>query len=138
MQRVTVNDVMARHPVAIKKGTSLPQAVDTLVNHHLPGLPVVDDSNRVVGFISEQDCLGHLLEETYYDQGSPSVEDVMTANAVTVEPDMLLIDLAQRLLRLRPKTFPVVQEGQLVGMVTRTHVVDALRRQRDSMDRKKR
>ncbi len=137
MQRVTVRDIMARHPVAIKKGTSLPQAVDTLVNHHLPGLPVVDDGNHVIGFISEQDCLGHLLEETYYDQGAPSVDDVMTRNAVTLEPNMLLIDLAQRVLRLRPKTFPVVEEDQLVGMVTRTHVVDALRRQRDNMDRKK-
>lgn len=137
MQRVTVGDIMARHPVAIKKGTSLPEAVDTLVNHHLPGLPVVDDGNHVIGFISDQDCLPHLLEDTYYDQGSPSVEDVMTRNAVTLEPDMLLIDLAERLLRLRPKTFPVVEEGQLVGMVTRTHVVDALRRQRDNMDRRK-
>jgi len=137
MQRVTVNDITAHHPVAIKRGTSLPEAVDTLVNHHLPGLPVVNDANHVIGFISEQDCLHHLLEETYYDQGSPSVDDVMTANAVTVEPDMLLIDLAQRLLRLRPKTFPVVQEGQLVGMVTRTHVVDALRRQRANTERRK-
>lgn len=137
MDRVTVGDVMARHPVAIKKGTSLPEAVDTLVNHHLPGLPVVDDSNHVVGFISEQDCLGHLLEETYYDQGAPSVEDVMTREAVTVDPDMLLIDLAERVLRLRPKTFPVVQEGQLVGMITRTNIVDALRRQRDNMNNRK-
>ena len=137
MQRVTVRDIMARHPVAIKKGTSLPEAVDTLVNHHLPGLPVVDDENHVIGFISEQDCLSHLLEETYYDQGAPSADDVMTRSAVTLDPDMLLIDLAERVLRLRPKTFPVVEEGQLVGMVTRTHVVDALRRQRDNMDRKK-
>lgn len=137
MQRVTVRDIMARHPVAIKMGTSLPQAVDTLVNHHLPGLPVVDEGNHVIGFVSEQDCLAHLLEETYYDQGSPSVDDVMTRSAVTLEPEMLLIDLAERVLKLRPKTFPVVEEGQLVGMVTRTHVVDALRRQRGNLDRKK-
>ena len=137
MQRVTVRDIMARHPVAIKKGTSLPEAVDTLVNHHLPGLPVVDDGNHVIGFISEQDCLSHLLEETYYDQGAPSADNVMTRSAGTLDPEMLLVDLAERVWRLRPKTFPVVEEGQLVGMVTRTHVVDALRRQRDNMDRKK-
>lgn len=137
MKGVTVRDVMAKHPQAIKAGTSLPEAVDILMNHHLPGLPVVDESNHVVGFISEQDCLGHLLGDTYYDQGSPAVEDVMTREALTVTPDMLLIDLAERMLRLRPKGFPVVEEGQLVGMITRGLVVQALRKRRDEIDRNK-
>lgn len=137
MKEVTVRDAMARHPQAIKAGTSLPEAVDTLMNHHLPGLPVVDESNRVIGFISEQDCLGHLLGDTYYDQGAPAVEDVMTREAQTIAPDVLLVDLAERMLRLRPKGFPVVEEGQLVGMITRGMVVDALRKKRDEIDRNK-
>jgi CBS domain-containing protein len=137
MQGITVGDVMARHPRAIKAGTSLPEVVDTLLAHHLPGLPVVNESNHVIGFVSEQDCLGHLLGDTYYDQGAPAVEDVMTREAMCVEPDHLLVDLAERMLKLRPKTFPVVQEGQLVGMISRSLVVQTLRKDRDAMDRKK-
>ncbi len=64
------------------------------------------------------------------------VDGIMTSNAVTLDPAMLLMDLARRVLHLRPWTFPVVKEGLHEGAVTRPHVVDAWRRQCANSERK--
>ena len=57
MQEMTVRALMAKHPMAIKTGTELTEVVDALLQHKFTGLPVVDSQNKVVGFVSEHDCL---------------------------------------------------------------------------------
>ena len=69
----TVRDIMARHPASIRIGTDLTEVVEVLLRQHMTGLPVVDDADRVVGFVSEQDCLRSLLVSSYHGEGSPRV-----------------------------------------------------------------
>jgi predicted transcriptional regulator len=83
MQEMTVRALMAKHPMAIEMGTELTEVVDVLLQHKFTGLPVVDSQNKVVGFVSEQDCLRRLLISSYHCEGSLVVEEFMHDQPLT-------------------------------------------------------
>ena len=97
--------------------------VKTLLHNHVTGLPVVDDHRKVIGFVSEQDCIHALLVSNYHHEGDPIVDDVMFRNPVTISPEMSVVDLAQNLGAGKPKVYPVVDHDRLIGIVTRTAIL---------------
>lgn len=126
MRSLTVSDVMWSHIEPIRCGTPLAKVVKRLLTHHVTGLPVVDNELRVVGFVSEQDCIHALLVSRYHREGDPVVDDVMFRAPVLVSADTAVIDLAQRLGAGRPKIYPVVESDRLIGIVTRTAILAQL------------
>lgn len=126
MQSLKVSDVMWNHIEPIRCGTPLTKVVKTLLHNHVTGLPVVDDHRRVIGFISEQDCIHALLVSNYHREGDPTVDDVMFRNPVTISAEMAVVDLAQNLGAGKPKVYPVVDHGRLIGIVTRTAILAEL------------
>ena len=131
MGSLLVRDVMAPHPPAIKLGTDITDVVDTLLKHHLTGMPVIDNDEHVVGFVSEQDCLRKLLVSSYHAEGAPKVEDVMHSDPLTVDVEDSVVDIAQQMLKQKPKIYPVLdQNRRLVGMLIRSHVLRAIKNNR--------
>ncbi|MDF1821166.1 MAG: CBS domain-containing protein [Alcanivoracaceae bacterium] len=130
-----VSDVMARHPASIKVGTDITDVVDILLRLKTTGLPVVADNRKVVGFISEQDCLRSLLVSSYHCEGSPVVEDIMHIDPYTLAAEDNLVDVANLMIMQKPKIYPVVDDsGTLVGLLTRGHVLNALKDSRQHCD----
>jgi len=123
MQSLKVSDVMWNHIEPIRRGTPLTKVVKTLLHNHVTGLPVVDDHRKVIGFVSEQDCIHALLVSNYHREGDPLVDDVMFRNPVTISPEMAVVDLAQNLGAGKPKVYPVVDHDRLIGIVTRTAIL---------------
>lgn len=128
MQSLKVSDVMSNHIKPIRCGTLLTKVVKTLLHNHVTGLPVVDDHRKVIGFISEQDCIHALLISSYHGEGEPEVDDVMFRNPMAISPEMSLVDLAQNLGAGKPKVYPVTDHGKLIGIVTRTAILVELAR----------
>ena len=128
MRSLKVSDVMWNHMEPIRCGTPLTRVVKILLQNHVSGLPVVDDHRKVIGFISEQDCIHALLVSSYHCEGDPIVDDVMFREPVTISPEMAMVDLAQNLGAGKPKVFPVVDHGRLIGIVTRTAILAELAR----------
>jgi predicted transcriptional regulator len=126
MQSLKVSDVMSNHIEPVRCGTPLTKVVKTLLHNHVTGLPVVDDHRKVIGFISEQDCIHALLVSNYHHEGDPLVDDVMFRNPVTISPEMSVVDLAQNLGAGKPKVYPVVDHNRLIGIVTRTAILSEL------------
>lgn len=126
MSQQRIRDIMQTHVPAVTPGTSLREAVDLLLLHRLTGLPVIDAERSVVGFVSEHDCLHLLLIASYHCEGSPTVAEVMHEGALTVQADEGIVDLAHRMNTQKPKVYPVVEEGRLIGLVTRTDLLRAL------------
>lgn len=130
-----VRDVMANHPASIKVGTEVTDVVDVLLRLKMTGLPVVDADGIVVGFISEQDCLRSLLVSSYHCEGSPNVEDIMHKEPYTVAADDSVVDVANLMIMQKPKIYPVVSsDGRLAGLLTRGHVLNALKNSRQHCD----
>ncbi|MGF2735741.1 CBS domain-containing protein [Marinobacter sp. DUT-1] len=128
MRSLKASDVMWNHIEPVRCGTPLTKVVKTLLTNHVTGLPVVDDHRRVLGFVSEQDCIHSLLVSSYHCEGDPIVDDVMFRQPVTISPEMAVVDLAQNLGAGKPKVYPVVDHGKLVGIVTRTAILAELAR----------
>lgn len=128
MQSLTVADYMNRHPVVFTATMSIEEAVERLLQSHQRGGPVVDSEQRVVGFLSEQDCLAAMLRDTYHNEQSANVGDCMFTGDVLMVPDHYSItDLAQSMQTNKPKIYPVVDSaGILVGIITRTDVLRAI------------
>ncbi|MDV2078961.1 MULTISPECIES: CBS domain-containing protein [Marinobacter] len=126
MRSLKVSDVMWNHIEPIRCSTPLAKVVKALLSNHVSGLPVVDDHRKVIGFVSEQDCIHALLVSSYHCEGEPIVNDVMFHAPVTVTPEMAVVDLAQNLGAGKPKVYPVVDHDRLVGIVTRSAILAEL------------
>lgn len=134
MRSLKASDVMWNHIEPVRCGTPLTSVVKTLLHNHVTGLPVVDEHRHVIGFVSEQDCIHSLLVSSYHGEGEPIVDDVMKSEVLTISPEMSVVDLAQDLGPGRPKVFPVVEHGRLVGIVTRSALLAELARTSQGLD----
>ena len=127
MDLLKVADYMHRHPVTVTVDMPVELAVDRLIKGRQTGGPVVDSNNKIIGFVSEQDCLARMLMSTYHDQQSARVADVMSVEVLSVKAYYGIIDLAQMMLKTKPKVYPVVDDdGYLLGIITRTDVLGAI------------
>lgn len=128
-----VQDVMSQ-PVTIRPQASLGEAEQLLEKHRFNGLPVVDVTGDLVGFVTSLDLLRAFTfgEDTilppYEDIMRRPVEDVMTREPHTVRPRTPLTRILRKMIDTRNKSFPVVDDDRLVGIVAREDVMRALRR----------
>ncbi len=110
------HEVMTRAVVAVRDDRAISDAAQLLVEHGISGMPVVDSEDTVVGIITERDVL--LRHELIR-----FVSDVMTPNVITVEESTPLVDIVDILLAHSIKRVPVLREGRLVGIVSRSDVI---------------
>ena len=137
-----VGDVMTREVVTVPPGASLKEAAHLLVEHRISGLPVVDTENHVLGVLSEAEVLSkeaaglqlHTPLASLPGLGGEVdrsklearlVGEAMTAPAVTIEPQRPVALAAARMIERGVNRLPVVDEGRLVGIVTRADLIQA-------------
>ncbi|WP_372878146.1 CBS domain-containing protein [Spongiibacter marinus] len=123
---IRVRDIMTSPAPFVRMHTPLGEVVDTLLRSRVMGLPVLDDSDRVVGFVSEQDCIHSMLVSSYHCEGVPNVDDVMHNEVLAVEAEQNIVDLAQNMGKNKPKLYPVIEDGKLLGLITRSAILSAL------------
>lgn len=118
----------AMYPVNTPLTVSMPlvDAVSNILDSGYIGLPVVDHEARVVGFLSEHDCLPHLITDSYHCDSHIEVSDIMRTDPLTVTLGQSVVDLAQQMGLNKPKVYAVVDEGKLVGIITRSMVMREL------------
>lgn len=121
-----VRDIMSRDCYRVSPNTSITTLAQGLALHRLPGAPVVDASDHLIGFISEQDVLSRVLDSIYHDDEAPLVHELMRQEVLTTTPNKSITDLAQEMMGAKPKIYPVVEQRQLVGIVTRRDILIAL------------
>ncbi|NIO47266.1 MAG: CBS domain-containing protein, partial [Planctomycetales bacterium] len=76
-------DYMAKELVTVQPDTSAYDAIGLLLKHQISGMPVVDASGKLVGILSERDCLKTLLDAQYHELPTAQVKDLMTAEVRT-------------------------------------------------------
>ena len=123
----TAREIMVRSLVTLSPEMTAVAAAERLLEREISGAPVVDPDGRLLGLLSEFDCLQAVASAEYEMDSHDAVETVaelMTRECHTVSPDIDLFGLAHEFVRLRVRRFPVVEEGRLLGQVSRR---DALR-----------
>lgn len=139
-----VCDLMTGEVVTVTPTTSLRDAAVLLTAKGISGMPVVNDANEVVGVLSEADIvvkaggevarnrlLGWLLEADFGLEDkikAETVGDAMTAPAVSISPKRPVHEAARLMVSENVNRLPVVENGKLVGIVTRADIVRAFTR----------
>jgi CBS domain-containing protein len=154
MAELTVGDIMQRDPVTASPRDDVSSLIKLLREHELPGVPVVVDDHRLVGIVTERDLVLrgddadlHLptyielfggivfleplqhLEDKLRKAFANSVEEMMTADVDTIAPQASVHEAARLISRSGHNRLPVVEDGKLVGVVTRVDCLEALSRQ---------
>ncbi|OBT13981.1 hypothetical protein A9264_02245 [Vibrio sp. UCD-FRSSP16_10] len=126
MQLLKVKDYMNHQAVTFTPNMSLSAALKKVLNSIHVGGPVIDDQEQVVGFLSEQDLLDKLIKVSYHCQDTHIVSDCMYREVLSVSPEMSIIELADMMKVGKPKVYPVVDNGKLVGIISRSDVLKAV------------
>jgi CBS domain-containing protein len=129
-----VRHVMTRSPTVIASGATLAEVERIFESHDFNGLPVVGEDGELVGVVTKLDFLKAFVFTA--DSVVPRYEEilcrraktVMTADPRTVDPDLPLTRVLEDMVSTRYKSFPVVEDGRLVGVVAREDVLGGLRR----------
>jgi CBS domain-containing protein len=139
-----VRDVMSTEVVTVGPDLSVKEAAEMLARCSISGVPVVDDSGEVVGVFSEADILvretggrgrsgilGWFLEPDFELEAKIRAETVggaMTTPALTISPSRPVHEAATRMVEHSVNRLPVVDDGKLVGIVSRADLVRAFTR----------
>ena len=129
----TVSDWMTKTVLTVKPHETVRHARELLSKHRINQLPVVVD-DKLVGIVSDRDIRDaypsslRMLRGKDLDDFADAhiIEEVMTYNVIAVSGDTSLREAAQRLRRQRLGALPVVDGHKLVGIITRSDVLDAL------------
>ncbi len=141
-----VADLMTKDCISALPRMTLADAARIMLANHVTGLPVVDTDGKLVGVVSEGDLLRRaelgtdgkpanwlktlLMPESvaadYIATHARHVGDVMTRNPVSVTPATELSEAAELMVRAHIKRLPVLEEGKLVGVISRTDLLRAL------------
>lgn len=126
---ILIRDIMSTHITPLHEEMSLPQAVDHLIDSNMIGLPVIDAQKHLTGFLSEHDCIPFLLGDSYHCDSHVLVKDMMQPAPLSVKPTLTVLELAQMMATNKPKIYPVIDNGILIGLVKRGQVMAALNNQ---------
>src|SRR3990172_4713638 len=149
MDELTVRDIMQANVITVGPQTTVRELAGTLAEHKISGVPVVDDEGKVVGMVSEadvilQDAEFHFpyyiqfLESVIYLQSiakfeerfrkafGTKVAEVMTTDIVEISPEASVYDAATLMSNHKVNRLPVVDQGRMVGIVTRGDIVRAI------------
>jgi CBS domain-containing protein len=141
-----VEALMTRSVQTVSPEASLAEAAKIMLDHHISGLPVVEADGKVVGMLTEADLLyraelgteppppGRL--QTFLHPDRPALEymrshgrkvaELMTTNPITVSPATELSEVAVLLHDRHLKRLPVVENGTIVGIISRMDILRAL------------
>jgi CBS domain-containing protein len=139
-------DVMVHDVVTVRPDTDVAEAIKLMVEHDVSALPVLDAAGNLVGMLSEADLIHRVeigtekhrpwwveavtgastLAADFAKSHGKKVGEVMTSGVISVSEDTPLSEIAAVLERNGIKRVAVVKDGKLVGVVSRSNLIQAL------------
>lgn len=140
-----VREIMDQDAYICKSTATVVEVLKYLAEKKVSGVPIVDDNMKVVGFISDGDIMGYISRKKpilldFYDHTSviydevsfeQKLESLMGMNvmelasprAITIDANQYIDEAAELLAKKRIKKLPVVENGKLVGVISRSTIV---------------
>ncbi|OGS47065.1 MAG: hypothetical protein A2539_08185 [Elusimicrobia bacterium RIFOXYD2_FULL_34_15] len=123
MFRFRAKDVMIKEVFTVHPGSTLKEAVKTILSKGISGLPVVDDSGKVIGIITEKDIINYMISGNLHHA---LVSEAMSKNIVSVHTDTDLTKIALLFSEKGIKRVPVIDDGKLVGIISRRDMIRSI------------
>jgi len=151
-----VREIMTTEVVTVRRDTSVHDIAKLMGERDISGIPVVDESNHVVGIVTELDMIvrntrlelpafiqildlariplempGHYRDRLRHMLGARAA-DIMTEQVMAIGPEAEAQDLAELMVKRRLNPVPVVENGVLVGIVSRADLIRMMAREPES------
>jgi len=126
-----VSELMQSNLVTIPSDSLVSEAILSLADAHVTGLPVVDANLHLVGVLSTSDILTAMAERVPDAEGGGLfqdllVRDLMTPKPMTIEPQAEIKQAAQQMLYANVHRLFVEKDGELLGVISQSDVVRAV------------
>jgi len=125
---VEVREYM-RTPRTVKQSATVSEASQVIIENRVSGVVVVDEEGRLVGMLSELDCMRAIVSAVY-NGGTPGaelVQAVMTKEVAVNSPSEDIITVAAEMLKQKHRRRPIVENGKLVGQISCRQLLRAIK-----------
>lgn len=142
---MNVGDIMTVGAATVSPKTMIAEAARLMLEHHISGVPVVDENGGLVGMVTEKDILrrteigteqGHphwleivmsatTLADEYVRANARTVEDVMSRDVISISPETSLADVVALMEKHGFRRLPVIEGGKVTGIVARSNFLRA-------------
>jgi len=142
-------DIMSTNVITVGKETIIHDIAKLLTDKNISGVPVVDDSNNILGIITKNDLIYKDVEvkpPTYFEVLggvfylesikhyeeklkkflANKAEDIMTEDVITITEDTDIKTIAGIMVEKRVNRLPVMKDGKLIGIISRGDIVKSL------------
>jgi len=129
-----VRDVMTLNPMTVGQDVTFAYVESIFEEHDFNGLPVVNEGNRLIGMITKLDLMKAFafikrIKIPHYDTiMSQPISQIMGTKPQVFTPETPLTRVLHKMIETGHKSFPVVDDDRVVGIVAREDVLKALRR----------
>lgn len=148
---LTARDIMTKEVITIKPEATVEELARLLIEHKISGVPVTDETNRLIGIITENDLISqnkrlHIptvirlfdayillgsgkMEEEIKKMAAATVNDICTKKVVTITEETSVEEIATIMSERNIHLIPVIRDGFVVGIVGKADVVGAMTRE---------
>lgn len=117
-----IKDVMMKKVITVTSDAAVDKVCHILIKNKLSGVPVIDKSRKLIGYVSEKDIIASLTKKSKHK----SIKDVMNKRVFSIKEGMSIHEVS-RIFSDKPyRRLPVVKGGKLVGIVSRKDIVSHL------------
>ncbi len=121
----TARDIMTKRVITLRPDQDLFEVIGLLVRNKISGAPVVDDRGKYLGVFSERSSINLLIDASQRGTPTSQIAPFIDTDAVTVAPDTGLLTIAQMLMETHYRRLPVIENGRVIGLISRRDVLRA-------------
>jgi predicted transcriptional regulator len=114
-----IREIMKKDVVSLGVNDTISNAIKTMVERNIGGIPIVDDDNVVVGIVSERDFVQTVADIIT----SRSIKEYMSNKVVTASPDISIGEATRIMIKKGFRRVPIVKEDVLLGIVTASDIM---------------
>ena len=117
---------MTKNPLTLAPDMEIRKAIHLLIEKDVSGAPVLDTHGCLVGVLTERDCIRVAMQAAYHGEPAGLVKDYMSESPQWIGPEQSVLTVADLFIKGRFHRYPVVDNGRLVGVISRRDVMQAV------------
>ncbi|OUR95352.1 hypothetical protein A9Q84_16070 [Halobacteriovorax marinus] len=121
-----ISEIMLGNFICIQEDTSISEATKILLKNNFTGAPVVDKENKLIGFLSERECLKYNFDMQYYNECPLTVNHHMSTGIITLDPHDKFFHVVELFFKHHYHMYPVLEDQRVIGIVTRQLILKKL------------
>ena len=126
LRDITAKQYMSSHVISLQVNDDVLEAINRMLQKRIRSAPVLDSHGNLVGLFSETECIRVVLHSTYNQSKGGKVGEFMNPVVETIDVDASIVEVAEKFDKTGARSFPVVDDVDLVGIISRVDVLRAL------------